>query len=316
MYYAGRALAARHDRRLIQLPGGRRVRRGSHGPPNIGYEMPMMRSGPQPFPVQGHTQSTIIYPQAAYPAVLPSAYPPQWGTYPPHGIQYQMCSFPPPAYPGQILNPDIRGSSRTHHPTTRAHSSRPRNDGLGEENWERRAEGVRWRQRIARMFGMQVGRASTIASSSSSSPLGFRNSRDLGVQTGSRRPSASSATRPHTQPRTSLQIDRRHGSQTRPHQPVNEDSSSSRTDAATVHSDDFDAPGPFQKDHLKAVKRRSTEEHPLRSESSLVSSISQSDRPRSLPTQSSITLPRGHPKSERYVFVHDFIWCQRIVASW
>lgn len=314
MYYAGRALAARHNRRLIQLPGGRRVPRGSHGPPGIGYEMPVMRPGPQPSPF--HAQSTIIYPQAAYPAVLPLAYPPQWGTYPPHGVQYQMCSFPPPAYPGQILNPDIRGSTCIHPPATRAHSSRPRDDSLGGENWQRRAEGVRWRRRIASLFGMQVGRASTIASSSSSSSLGFRTSIDLRAQASSRRPSTSSAIRPNTQTRTSLQVGRRHASQARLHHPVNEDSSSSRTDAATVHSDDFDAPGPCQADHVEAVKQRGTEEHPLRSESSLVSSTSQSDRPRSLPTQSSMTMPRSHLKSGRYVFVDDFILCARISASW
>lgn len=302
MYYAGRALAAHRERRLIQLPGGRSVPRRSRTPPYRGPAIPLAR---QPMPYHG--QATTIHLPPLHPAAQPVFQRPAYAVYPPYGFQYLPTTVPPPAYPsqGQAGIPTV---PVTHGVPTPEQQDIRNNDPRGEQ-WHRRPWSLSFRQRVARLLGITPGRASTITSSlsSDSTQLGFRNSSDLERQGSSRRSDASDAHQAQDPEADAQQQQSKvmNESHTKDHGRVARDSSSSRTDAATVHSDDFDRPMPRHRVQppreieTRIPRKRVSDEQPLPSESSLPSVSSRSDRAHSLPTQSSLTGPQPRVSHDR-----------------
>lgn len=300
MYYAGRALATHQERQRIQLPGGRSVpRRRPYYSPGIPLAAHTM-----PYHIQGTVSSPMQPPHLVHPAARPIYQPPTPFVYQPYGFQYPMTPFALTTYPGGHgatrgsagYTPDGRRPSRPREPIRH----------VRDDEWWQRPRSSSFRQRVARLLGITPGRASTISSpSSESTQLGFREPVEHEERLGSRRPSAV-RTRSLDRQAPETRSPGVNANQLEAHSVSVDESSSSRTDAATVHSDDFDRPQtytaiPTPMAGAARTSKRGYKEQRIPSESSRTSASNSLDRPRSLPTRTSLIREPPHIDQGRSV---------------
>ncbi|KFH48073.1 hypothetical protein ACRE_011170 [Hapsidospora chrysogenum ATCC 11550] len=258
MYYLGRAAEAHRGRYSRSLPGGRRVPRNpSQTTSNVALgQLPLGQHRP------GHPPQVcyqpVIYnvdpqqPPRAYPYLIGGPYHQAVtaaGTIaqgqaasPPVQVQPTSPPFTLPAHRNAIPT----GSPRS--PMAQAgHPDGPRDEETRSRHYqEAHSQPLTWRQRMDRIFGLPVGRASTIASSRTPSRSTSRSTRE---SSSGRR----TATRQHDA-KAHLDPIIRAVSPIRPRspQPVkprgkgadadNDDDQSMDSNVATVHSDDYDLP--------------------------------------------------------------------------
>lgn len=241
-YYTGRGIIRRRSRQLVHLPGGRTAPRRSaimmHRP-----TFPIeLRQPPRYMPYQNPSMMPQPLCWYATPQPSPYAYSHAARLVPGisqtiHGLQSPVISQAAPgglaAYPYAAVN--ATGGER-------GSVSMPRHEGVPfQENMYHKPEYTGWRYRLARLIGMAVGRASTITSSSEADDARIGSSqshrRESSRQTthrspGMRHPARSQSQVPQSRQPVRRELDTNDG----------ESTCSSRTDAATVHSDDFDRP--------------------------------------------------------------------------
>ncbi|KAK5990240.1 hypothetical protein PT974_08506 [Cladobotryum mycophilum] len=233
MYYLGTATISNRDRTLANLPGGRRTRRGhaarldevvpandySHPlesyPPRIVYQPIMYNLGGVQVPSIQPLAAIPSHPQAFPRMTQPASVPTQHHAY--QEAIPRQAEWPPTIPTPQVVPPTSPAS-------------------------EMQSQESSWRQRLNRVFRIPVGRASTIASSSASGTPQKRSShsipQDLDQTTSprqyrhredARRPIANRSVQPSFDPSAAARENT-----------ASDESQSVRTDAATVHSDDFE----------------------------------------------------------------------------
>ena len=275
-YYLGRRSISHRDRSSVRLPGGRRAQPRRDLPPNIVLgELPITQQWPG-YPAR------VIYQPVVYnvtPNQAPYAQPyimggtSFQGMQPSHMVGWSISEPHQPGVPSLFHQPPSQIP-----PNIRQEPVR-NVEPVGELTPRQPS----WRQRLSRLFRMPVGRASTIASSSAP------NTPTLNARL------SSSYTRPiesvgenEGRARTASSTNR-HGKGSQ-NSPQADETESLRTDAATVHSDDFRAPPPSGNEF--GLPRGSSEKPHMKHESGQYQANAfaedYSARSQSVPSQSSL----------------------------
>lgn len=254
MYYLGRVASSRMHRNFMTLPGGRRTRKNPNLPPTISLgELPIAQSWPGQ-PPQIIYQPVIynidpLYETRAQPYSMagpcqvvkppPVAYVPgQPYVTCPHTSRHDVWpeAIPAPHQIRQDVWPQLVAQTyqRQPRPQPRHRSASSPCPMPRDQDNSRRSS---WSQTLNRAFGLPMGRASTIASSTT------RNSESRSCPNSIREPSPAKKTTVKATRKPSAEI-RAEG----PKQPVEgvqtrggaQSIRSQSSNAATVHSDDYD----------------------------------------------------------------------------
>ncbi|KFA76706.1 hypothetical protein S40288_08109 [Stachybotrys chartarum IBT 40288] len=234
-YYLGRVLAARRQSTLFQSPGGRRSGRRTHGSSNLVLgELPVAIHGPgyHPRVIYQPVIYNLIGPQVlhAQPCAIAEPRISQPVTVPWQPI-YQQANYVSPV-PGPAVGVHRGGDERS-----REQSRTPRGGG-----WRPRRPSLR--QRLDQILRIPLGTASTIASSSASEAERRLSSQTMRNTISNQFEVLPKQLQASTTPAPSSNSDRESedDGSVRTGETVEEAEdgvSSLHTNAATVHSDDF-----------------------------------------------------------------------------